>query len=144
MLIREYHPDDFPAVESLWKNTGIYTEELGDTADLILSCNRAGGKFLVLEDPSSGSVAGTSWMTWDGRRIYLHHFAIQASLQGKGYGRRLAVASLEFARELDCPMTLEVHSQNIPAINLYKSLGFEGFEDYHIYLILDPDKSPRE
>lgn len=137
MLIRDYHHEDFPAVDQLWKTTGIYTEERGDTAELILSCNEAGGKFLVLEDPSSGHLAGTSWMTWDGRRIYLHHFAIHPSKQGKGYGRKLAMASLAFAREKDCPLKLEVHSQNKPAVNLYKSLGFEDFEDYHIYLKLD-------
>ena len=35
-------------------------------------------------------------------------------------------------------MKLEVHQKNIPAVNLYKSLGFVVFEDYDIYMILDP------
>ena len=138
MLIRDYHPDDFAGVMLLWKATGIYTEERGDTSEIILRCNRAGGKLLVLEDPSKGQVAGTSWMTWDGRRLYLHHFAILPSLQGQGYGRRLALESLAFAREMNCPMKLEVHSQNTRAVNLYRSLGFEVFEGYDIYMIHDP------
>ena len=141
MLIREYHPDDFPAVESLWKETCIYDEERGDTAEIILRCNKSGGKFLVLEDESCGQIKGTSWMTWDGRRVLLHHFAIDPALQGKGYGRRLALESLAFARELNCPMKLEVHKHNTPAVKLYKSLGFEVFEDYEIYMILDPFKA---
>lgn len=138
MLIRDYHPDDFPQIEDLWKKTGIYTEERGDTAEIILRCNQAGGKFLVLEDPASNKVAGTSWMTWDGRRLFLHHFAIDPIFQGKGYGRKLALASLAVARKKKCPMKLEVHSQNIPAVNLYKSLGFTVFEDYQVFMILDP------
>ena len=137
MKIREYLPGDYPAIESLWKETGIYTVERGDTLEIIEKCNELGGKFLVLEE-DDGRIAGTSWMTFDGRRVYLHHFAIGTDLQGRGYGRKLALASLEFARTLGYPMKLEVQETNLPAVNLYRSLGFEVFEDYDIYMILDP------
>lgn len=142
MLIRDYHAADFPQVESLWKETGIYTFERGDTRQVILRCNRAGGKFLVMEDPVTGQVTGTSWMTWDGRRVLLHHFCILPAYQGKGHGRRLAIKSMEFARGKNCPMKLEVQRKNAPAVNLYKSLGFQVFEEYDIYMILDPGNSP--
>jgi ribosomal protein S18 acetylase RimI-like enzyme len=140
MLIRNYDPKDYSGVESLWKATGIYKTERSDSAEIILRCNQAGGKFLVIEDPANGMVAGTSWMTWDGRRLFLHHFAIAPALQGLGYGRRLALESLAFAREKNCPVKLEVHSQNIPAVNLYRSLGFEIFEGYDVYIIKDPGR----
>jgi ribosomal protein S18 acetylase RimI-like enzyme len=138
MVIRDYRPDDYQQVEKLWKETGIYTVERGDTAGIIQRCNHFGGKFLVMEDPATGSVAGTSWMTWDGRRVFLHHFAIRPSLQGQGHGRSLAIRSLEFARQRGCPVKLEVHRKNTPAVNLYRSLGFEVFEDYDVYMKLDP------
>lgn len=138
MLIRDYKPDDFPHIEELWKATGIYTVERGDTAEIIIRCNSAGGKFLVLDDPDYGSVVGTSWMTWDGRRVFLHHFAIHPSLQGRGYGRKLALESLAFARELNCPMKLEVHSENIPAVSLYQNLGFQMFDNYYVFMNLYP------
>lgn len=138
MIIREYRPEDFREVEKLWKETGIYNVERGDTAEIILRCNRAGGRFLVMEDPDSVRIAGTSWMTWDGRRIFLHHFAILPEYQGQGFGRTLALRSLEFAREKDCPVKLEVHRENTPAVSLYRSLGFEVFKDYEIYMNLDP------
>jgi ribosomal protein S18 acetylase RimI-like enzyme len=138
MVIRDYRPDDYPQVEELWKETGIYTVERGDTADIIERCNLKGGKFLILEDPSSGSIAGTSWMTWDGRRVFLHHFAIRPAFQGQGHGHLLAVRSLEFAKQKDCPVKLEVHQENTPAVNLYRSLGFKVFEDYDVYMKLDP------
>ena len=138
MHIRNYTPSDYPQVEALWKETGIYTVERGDTAEIIQSCNKLGGKFLVMEDPDTGRLTGTSWLTWDGRRIFLHHFAVRPDLQGKGYGRALAKESLEYANRKNCPVKLEVHRENAPAVNLYKSLGFEVFEDYDIYMILDP------
>jgi ribosomal-protein-alanine N-acetyltransferase len=138
MLIRDYRPADFPLVEALWKETGIYTTERGDTAEIIIRCNQAGGKFWVLEESSTGLVAGTSWITWDKRRLYLHHFAIRPDLQGKGLGRSLALKSLEFAREKNATMKLEVHQSNHHAIKLYRSLGFKVFKDYDLYMILDP------
>ncbi len=138
MFIRDYRPFDFPQVEALWKETDIYTAERGDTNEIINRCNAQGGKFLVMEDSVTGRVAGTSWMTFDGRRIHLHHFAIAPTLQRRGFGRALALESLEFAREKECPMKLEVHQENQPAINLYKSLGFFVFEDYDVFMILDP------
>ena len=138
MIIRDYRPSDFTQVEVLWKDTGIYTMERGDTNEIIQRCNARGGKFLIMEDSVTERVTGTSWMTFDGRRIFLHHFAINPLMQGKGLGRNLALASLEFARELGYPLKLEVHRDNIPAINLYKSLGFIVFEDYDVYMILDP------
>ncbi len=139
MIIRDYEHTDFDEVEGLWKETGIYHVERGDTREIIERCNRLGGRFLVMEDEATGRVAGTSWMSWDGRRIHLHHFAIRPSLQGKGLGRRLALESLRFARQRGCPVKLEVHRENIPAIRLYRRLGFEPFEDYDVYMILDPD-----
>ena len=42
---------------------------------------------------------------------------------------------------INSPMKLEVHKHNTPAVKLYKSLGFEVFEDYEIYIILDPFKA---
>ncbi|MEN8156954.1 MAG: GNAT family N-acetyltransferase [Bacteroidota bacterium] len=138
MTIRDYRPDDFPQVKRLWEETGIYTVERSDTAGIILRCNQMGGKFLVMEDPDRGLVAGTSWITWDGRRLLLHHFAVAPAFQGMGHGRTLALKSLEFAKEKGSPMKLEVHQENRAAVNLYRSLGFEVFEDYDIYMILDP------
>jgi len=138
MLIRDYRPEDYPLVEALWKETGIYTAERGDTAEIINRCNQSGGKLLIMEEKSTGLVAGTSWITWDGRRLFLHHFAIRHNLQGKGLGRTLALKSLEFAHKKNAPMKLEVHKSNHTAIHLYRSLGFKVFEDYDIYMILDP------
>ena len=138
MIIRDYQNGDFPQIEALWKNTGIYTVERGDTADIILRCNACGGRFIVMEDISTEQIIATSWLTWDGRRVFMHHFAVLPIMQGKGYGRKLAAESLAFASEKGSPLKLEVHSQNLPAVRLYRSLGFEVFEDYDVYMILDP------
>jgi ribosomal protein S18 acetylase RimI-like enzyme len=138
MIIRNFRPSDFNLVDALWKETGIYTIERGDTREVISQCDIQGGEFLVLEDEETRQIAGTSWMTFDGRRIYLHHFTIKTSYRGKGWGRKLALRSLEVARRIGCPVKLEVHRENEPAIELYKSLGFSSFKDFDVYMLLNP------
>jgi ribosomal protein S18 acetylase RimI-like enzyme len=135
MIIREYQEGDFQEVESLWKATGVYRPERGDSPETILRCTRQGGKFLILEDEKDKRITGTSWLTWDGRRVHMQYFAILPVLQGKGYGRKLAEASMSFARTLQAPIKLEVHRHSIPAVKLYQSMGFKVLKGYDVYMV---------
>ena len=133
MIIRDYRQGDFPQIEKLWKETGVYRPERGDTHETILRCNETGGKFLVLEDKNE-QIIGTSWLTWDGRRVIIQYVAVLPSMQGKGYGRKLAVEALKCAREKGTPVKLEVHRDNRTAVSLYRELGFEILDGYEVYL----------
>ena len=86
----------------------------------------------TLED---GTLIGTSWMTFDGRRLHLHHFGISPRYQRRGIGRQLAIASIAFAKEKGCQIKLEVHQTNTAAIELYKGLDFQYLGDYDVYII---------
>lgn len=134
MRIRDYQPGDFPQIETLWKETGIYTLERGDTPEMIERSKAMGGRFLVMEDPGTGTIVATSWLTVDGRRLFLHHFAVLPAFQNQGLGRTLALKSLEIAREKGYPVKLEVHAENRPAVHLYESLGFKLFEGFNVYI----------
>ena len=134
MIIREFRQEDFTEVERLWKETGVFRPERGDTAETIFRCNRQGGKFLILEEEAERRILGTSWLTWDGRRIFMQYFTIHPSTQGLGYGRKLALASMSFARTLKAPIKLEVHHNNIQAIELYQSMGFKVLKGYEVYI----------
>jgi ribosomal protein S18 acetylase RimI-like enzyme len=135
MIIRDYRQGDFPKLENLWKETGIFRPERGDTPEIILRCNSQGGKFLILEDEINNRIVGSSWLTWDGRRVLMQYFALLPTMQGLGYGRKLAVESMSFARIKKAPLKLEVHRDNIPAIQLYKNLGFKVLEGYEVYMV---------
>lgn len=135
MIIREYQEGDFQQVENLWKATGIYRPERGDSSETILRCTRQGGKFLILEDKKDKRITGTSWLTWDGRRVHMQYFAILPVIQGKGYGRKLAEASMSFARTFQAPVKLEVHRDSIPAVKLYQSMGFKVLKGYEVYMV---------
>jgi [ribosomal protein S18]-alanine N-acetyltransferase len=76
-------------------------------------------------------------MTYDGRRIHLHHFGILPDFQGQGLSNILMAESLKFVRKKGCQVKLEVHESNIKAINLYKKAGFRRLGDYDVYIIRD-------
>jgi ribosomal protein S18 acetylase RimI-like enzyme len=135
MIVRDYRPGDYPSIEALWKETGIYRSERGDSPETIQSCNALGGKFLILEDESKNNIVGTSWLTWDGRRVHLQYLAVLPSQQGLAYGRKLAEESMAFTRNKGASVKLEVHRDNIPAIELYLSMGFKILEGYEVYLV---------
>lgn len=134
MQIRDYQTGDFPQLEALWKKTGVYRSDRGDTPEIIDQCQTMGGKFLLMEDPENGRIFASSWLTCDGRRLHMHHFAVLPSYQNQGYGRALAMKSLSYARQLGIPVKIEVHENNSCALHLYESLGFEPLDGYGVYM----------
>ena len=136
-FIRDYSTEDYIQVYNLWRETGLWNSERQDDEKSINDCLNIGGKFLVLVDSSCNLIIGSSWMTFDGRRVYLHHFGIKPEYQRKGLGTLLAKSSLNYISKLGYQVKLEVHKQNHIAQHLYKKLGFFSFTDYDILMIRD-------
>ncbi len=137
LIIRDYRKGDFSQVEKLWIATGMGAKERADDERIIEKTLRQGGKLLILENTLNSEIIGTSWMTSDGRRIYLHHFGIRPDHQGKGYSKILLKESLNFARLTGLQIKLEVHNTNSKALSLYKKGGFKYLGDYEVYIIRD-------
>jgi len=138
--IREYQPDDFNRLIELWKLTGLDYPERGDDESTIDECHRHGGKLLVMTDQSGNRLIGSSWMTIDGRRIFMHHFGIHPEYQNRGLGKMLLKESLKFIKSIGKQVKLEVHKENHAARHLYESSGFFAFTDYDIYMIRNFDE----
>lgn len=137
IIIRDYISKDYPAIESLWSITKLGGTQRGDNQHIIEKSIAMGGKMLIAED-ASGKLIATSWMTYDGRRLHLHHFGVLPSYQRQGTGRALAKASVSFAHHSGVQIKLEVHKDNKAAIALYKQLGFGYLGDYVVYIIRNP------
>ncbi len=137
VIIRDYLDSDFEEVVRLWQPLGLGSAQRGDTLEVIRQTIDLGGKFLVMETRLEGKIIGTSWMTIDGRRNYLHHFGIKEEYQGRGLGKMLLNASLDFARERGLQLKIEVHRENKRALDLYTSHGFKYLGDYDVYIIRD-------
>lgn len=140
LFIRDYKEDDYDEIVKLWQLTEMGNPERGDSKETIKRTLELGGKLLVMESKSVRQICGTSWMTYDGRRILLHHFGILPSYQGKGFSKILLKESLQFASANGSQVKLEVHSNNFKAISLYKKFGFAHLGEYNIYIIRDISK----
>lgn len=141
-IIREYRNGDFDRIVSLWTKTDLNHPIRGDNENVVEESLRIGGSLLVMEEISSSVICGSSWMTYDGRRIHLHHFGILPEYQGKGLGKLLLDESLKFCRRKGCQIKLEVNRTNIKAINMYTKAGFVRLGDYDVYIIRDINKLP--
>ncbi|MCK4662157.1 MAG: GNAT family N-acetyltransferase [Bacteroidales bacterium] len=138
--IRDYNSNDYPDVDYLWQITDLGGKERGDDNDVIEETIKNGGKLIILEKSEDNKIIGTSWITNDKRRLYLHHFCIHPDFQGQGLSKILARESLEFAKKQKLQIKLEVHNTNVKAIDLYKNIGFKYLGDYDVYIIRDVEK----
>ncbi|MBS1231969.1 MAG: ypeA [Bacteroidetes bacterium] len=138
MIIREYHKGDFTGIMNLWIATGLSRPERGDDEATVERSIEMGGRMLVMcpESPAE-EIIGTSWMTFDGRRLHLHHFGIDPSFQRRGLARELLRESLRFVKEKGYQVKIEVHRSNAVAVELYRKAGFEFLGDYDVYIIRD-------
>jgi len=138
MIIREYHKGDFKGIMNLWIATGLSRPERGDDEATVERSIEMGGRMLVMcpESPAE-EIIGTSWMTFDGRRLHLHHFGIDPSFQRRGLARELLRESLRFVKEKGYQVKIEVHRSNAVAVELYRKAGFEYLGDYDVYIIRD-------
>lgn len=136
-FIREYTEGDYPEMIRLWESLGLGGAHRGDDKNIIRRTIQMGGQLLLLVNPASGAIIGTSWLTVDGRRTYLHHFGIHADYQGNGLSKILLDASMKLAKSYGMQVKLEVHTNNAKALGLYKKAGFSYLGDYQVYIIRD-------
>ena len=129
---RNYKSDDFNHVQVLWELTGMGGKERGDDNKVILKTIKCGGKLIIME--KNDMIIGTSWLTTDNRRIFLHHFGIHPDFQGQGMANKLMDESIKFIKEKGLQVKMEVHKKNIKALNLYRKYKFFDFTDYELMM----------
>lgn len=133
--IRNFKPSDMEGVANLWLKLDLGNPERGDNLDVILKTLEFGGCFLVMVHEPDQTIIGTSWITNDGRRLYLHHFGIDPIMQQKGLATKLLKSSLGFAKSVNLQIKLEVGDDNLAALKLYSNGGFKPLGDYRVLII---------
>ena len=108
LLIRDYRASDYPEIAKLWQATDMDNPVRGDNHGNSSRKNpETRRQISCFESVSTKQVIGTSWMTYDGRRIMLHHFGILPEYQGKGFSKILMKETLKFCKELGVQVKLE-------------------------------------
>lgn len=137
IYIREFRESDYAEMIYLWESIGLGGVQRGDDLQIINNTLKMGGQLLLMVERDSGKIVGTSWLTVDGRRTYLHHFGIKSDYQANGLAKILLETSLKLAKTFGMQIKLEVHRDNMRAINLYSKAGFTYLGDYNTYIIRD-------
>lgn len=133
MDIRFYQQNDFDELSKLWMESGVGSPARNDTQESIEECLRIGGALWLALDQNL--IVGSAWLTYDGRRLYLHHMAVLPRYQNQGVGNLLMERCVAFGKEKNKQMKLEVHRANQRAIHLYQKYGFSALGDYDTYLL---------
>jgi len=136
LKFRDYKENDYPEILNLWKATEMGDEERGDDHAQIEKTLKAGGKFIVML--LNGEIIGTSWITNDSRRLYLHHFGILPEYQGNGYSHELMNETARYIKEKNMQVKLEVKQENTKAISLYQKHGFSRLGDFDVMIVRKP------
>lgn len=136
-FIRGFIDSDYPEMIRLWESLGLGGTHRGDDLLVINRTIKMGGQLLLMVEKESASIVGSSWLTVDGRRTYLHHFGIKEGLQGKGLAKMLLTESLKLAKTFGMQVKLEVHKDNFKALDLYTKARFSYLGDYQTFIIRD-------
>lgn len=134
--IIEYDPEYYDRINEFWNEVGLGGSHRGDSESIIIDTIEAGGHLLVMIG-NQDEVIGTSWLTNDKRRTYIHHFGIKESYRKRGLADKLLEQCLALAVADGYQVKLEVHKDNIPAISLYEKHGFKYLGDYEVLIKRD-------
>ena len=93
---------------------------------------RDDGEFLLGGDPPAGIVQlrYRYGVWWDAEDCHVEDVFVRREARGSGLGRALVSAAIERARERGCRrLELDTAEENVPALALYRSLGFRSGGD---------------
>ncbi|MDD4640270.1 MAG: N-acetyltransferase [Bacteroidales bacterium] len=133
MLIRQATRSDLEAVLKI-ENSSFEAERF-HRSQLLYLISKAQGLFLVLE--LEGKIAGYISILTNKRyhSLRIYSIAIDPARRGQKLAQELIEKAVDYARQLHLPaVSLEVNTENSPAISLYARNGFEAveiLEDYY-------------
>ncbi|HOY39263.1 MAG: GNAT family N-acetyltransferase [Bacteroidales bacterium] len=142
--VRNYKSDDYQDVENIWNACDMGGSVRGDTATIVERTLAGGGALLLLvaSDGENETIIGTTWITNDARRLYLHHCGILPEFRGLGLSKLLVQEALLMAKRLGMQIKLEVHRNNTVAKALYAKKYFTYLGDYEVHIVRDVSKIP--
>jgi ribosomal protein S18 acetylase RimI-like enzyme len=138
--IRDMADGDYDAVHALWKATpGIGLSEADERRNIASFLEHNRGLSFVAE--ADGRLAGAVLGSFDGRRGYLHHLAVEAKLRRAGIGRALVVRSLEALRARGVRRChIFVMADNANGQRFWERVGWFRRDDL---LVMSKDVAPR-
>ena len=122
--LRVMHPNDVPTALSLERS--IYMDTPWDKYAFLSELQKEGRTlYLVCTEVATHEMVGYVGGFFHGEHAHITILAVAPIWQHRGIGRMMMNRMIEFARQRPCTyLTLEVAVDNVPALALYRSLGF--------------------
>ncbi|MEM9297773.1 MAG: GNAT family N-acetyltransferase [Bacteroidota bacterium] len=146
MTIRKGVKQDLPRVLELIKELAEYEKGLHKVSNTVEMMEEDGFgdhpifDFFVAEEKD---IVGISlyyyrYSTWKGKRLYLEDIIVTESERGKGIGKHLFDATIEYGKANNCTgMVWQVLDWNEPAINFYQKYYQADLDDEWINCSID-------
>ncbi|MCC8356984.1 MAG: GNAT family N-acetyltransferase, partial [Oscillospiraceae bacterium] len=83
---------------------------------------------IIIDDKQPSEYGNICWSRWCGDKevMVIHLLMVRPSMSGKGIAASLVKYAIELAESNSCKaLRLDTGSQNIPAVSLYRKMGFE-------------------
>jgi len=123
MNIRSFEVTDYPAVRKLWTRAGIDIGISDTPAELQRVTDLHPEFFLVGEE--AGAIIATVIGTFDGRRAYVYHLAVDPDFQDEGLGTKLLEQlTRAFRNHGILRYHLMIEQDNTGVIDFYEKQGW--------------------
>jgi ribosomal protein S18 acetylase RimI-like enzyme len=124
---------DMGLMLDLWKATPGLGVGKGDGEDSLRDFMQRNPSTCLVLRVSEG-IVGTVLGGFDGRRGYIYHLAVHPDYQAKGYGKVLLNQVISELKSLGAlKIHLFVFSDNQPATEFYRHLGWELRQDIQVF-----------
>lgn len=121
--------EDFEQVYKLWKRAGLIVENYKkekEGFEMLIKYNPENNFLISDENKVSGCVMGT----FNGRRAWVYHLAVDPSVQNKGWGKALMNKVEESFKKIGGKrVLLGVFKENSKALGFYKKVGYTEVND---------------
>ena len=138
MNIEKFKIEHYDEVVELWRKAGIELGSSDSIDEVTRVLNRNPDLFLIgkVQEKIIAVVIGS----FDGRRGYVHHFAVDPNYQKIGFGKTIMDALIEQFREMNIhKVHLFIEKSNRSVVEFYNNLGWDIRKDL-IMMSYVPDK----
>jgi ribosomal protein S18 acetylase RimI-like enzyme len=139
MKIEKFKIEYYNEVVELWSKAGIGVGSSDTIDEITRVINRNPELFLI--GKKDGKIVATVIGTFDGRRGYVHHLAVDPDYQKKKYGKLIMDKIIELFRKNNVhKIHLFIEKTNRQVVEFYSKLGWEIRNDIIMMSYVPDDK----
>jgi ribosomal protein S18 acetylase RimI-like enzyme len=139
--IRQLAPTDYNRIVKLWQKAGLPVKPEGRDSYHEISRQMSQSPDFFLGATIDGQLAGIVIISSDGRKGYLNRIAVDPQFRGQGVAQKLTMQAEKTLRGKGIKIiTLLIHNQNLPSIQLAHKLGYVRHDDIIYFSKRDSDR----